>query len=65
MWAELEEKWFLTITLFPLGSNIPTNPSYLPPPEIEPTDGVTEDGLAAAGGGDSLPIKRRNQSLKY
>ena len=28
-------------TFLPLGSNIPTKPSYCPPPATEPTDGTS------------------------
>ena len=28
-------------TFLPLGSNIPTRPSYRPPPATEPTDGIS------------------------
>ncbi len=45
------------VTFLPLGSNIPTRPSYLPPPDTDPTDeGSVDLEEEAAGGGLSLPV---------
>ena len=44
------------MTFRPFASNIPTSPSYRPPPDTDPTDGGSDDLLEAADGGLSLPV---------